>query len=250
MEDSLSTQLQTWLDAVEHVPHQVQTYVSVFRIVQHHYTETVDEIRKIVSESKNESKRNQLVQLVLRLQDLADRKLELTSAIKGTFENATDEIKLDFHELEQNDVQFFDLKKVEKSTEVTTSPKEKEFSPKQKPNPLKRQRKKREEKEKEIIKDKKKRKNRTEKSLSEKREVDQAQHHNEPTYCFCHQVSYGNMVCCDNNKCDVGWFHFSCVGITNKPKGKWYCPQCKPSKAGPGRGRKRKDSDRNSDTTS
>ena len=41
---------------------------------------------------------------------------------------------------------------------------------------------------------------------------------------------------------------FSCVGITNKPKGRWYCPQCKSLKSGPGRGRKRKDTDeRNSD---
>ncbi|XP_042858959.1 inhibitor of growth protein 3-like [Penaeus japonicus] len=49
---------------------------------------------------------------------------------------------------------------------------------------------------------------------------------NEPRYCVCNQVSYGDMVACDNPKCPVEWFHYPCVGITAPPKGKWYCPQC------------------------
>lgn len=49
---------------------------------------------------------------------------------------------------------------------------------------------------------------------------------NEPTYCLCHQVSYGEMIGCDNVDCPIEWFHFACVGLTNKPKGKWYCPKC------------------------
>ena len=49
---------------------------------------------------------------------------------------------------------------------------------------------------------------------------------NEPRYCICNQVSYGDMVACDNPKCPVEWFHYPCVGITATPKGKWYCPQC------------------------
>lgn len=50
---------------------------------------------------------------------------------------------------------------------------------------------------------------------------------NEPTYCLCEQVSYGEMICCDNDKCQIEWFHFSCVGLHHKPKGKWYCPKCR-----------------------
>ncbi|KAG9271705.1 inhibitor of growth protein 1-like [Astyanax mexicanus] len=50
---------------------------------------------------------------------------------------------------------------------------------------------------------------------------------NEPTYCLCEQVSYGEMICCDNDKCPIEWFHFSCVGLHHKPKGKWYCPKCR-----------------------
>ncbi|KAH8305408.1 hypothetical protein KR018_002816, partial [Drosophila ironensis] len=70
---------------------------------------------------------------------------------------------------------------------------------------------------------------------------------NEPTYCLCHQVSYGEMIGCDNPdvstiplhfhvlaaspthyllQCPIEWFHFACVGLTTKPKGKWFCPKC------------------------
>lgn len=49
----------------------------------------------------------------------------------------------------------------------------------------------------------------------------------EPTYCLCEQVSYGEMIGCDNDECSIEWFHFSCVGLHHKPKGKWYCPKCR-----------------------
>lgn len=49
---------------------------------------------------------------------------------------------------------------------------------------------------------------------------------NEPTYCLCHQVSYGEMIGCDNPDCPIEWFHFACVDLKIKPKGKWYCPKC------------------------
>lgn len=49
----------------------------------------------------------------------------------------------------------------------------------------------------------------------------------EPTYCVCNQVSYGDMICCDNDACEIEWFHFQCVSLAAKPKGKWYCPNCR-----------------------
>lgn len=51
-------------------------------------------------------------------------------------------------------------------------------------------------------------------------------HRDETKYCTCRQVSYGEMVACDNNECEIEWFHYDCVGITQPPKGKWYCPDC------------------------
>eukprot|EP00736_Rhodelphis_marinus_P004794 Rmarinus@m.9711 len=50
---------------------------------------------------------------------------------------------------------------------------------------------------------------------------------NEPRYCYCNQVSYGEMVACDHADCPYEWFHFQCVGITETPKGKWLCPDCR-----------------------
>lgn len=49
---------------------------------------------------------------------------------------------------------------------------------------------------------------------------------NEPRYCICNEVAYGGMVACDNKNCPYEWFHYPCVGITDPPKGSWYCPQC------------------------
>lgn len=49
---------------------------------------------------------------------------------------------------------------------------------------------------------------------------------NEPRYCICNQVSYGDMVACDNEDCPFEWFHYACVDVKAPPKGKWYCPQC------------------------
>jgi len=49
----------------------------------------------------------------------------------------------------------------------------------------------------------------------------------QPTYCICEKISYGDMVCCDNDICPIEWFHFGCVSLRKKPKGKWYCPRCR-----------------------
>ncbi|KAI8646479.1 hypothetical protein BD408DRAFT_440146 [Parasitella parasitica] len=48
----------------------------------------------------------------------------------------------------------------------------------------------------------------------------------EPLYCFCQQVSYGEMVACDGENCPYEWFHMDCVGLDEPPKGAWYCSDC------------------------
>lgn len=48
----------------------------------------------------------------------------------------------------------------------------------------------------------------------------------EPTYCYCNQISFGEMIGCDNPACDIEWFHYGCVGLSAPPPGKWYCPDC------------------------
>ena len=39
----------------------------------------------------------------------------------------------------------------------------------------------------------------------------------EPRYCYCGDVSYGEMVGCDADDCSREWFHLSCVGLSRAP---------------------------------
>ena len=88
---------------------------------------------------------------------------------------------------------------------------------------------------------------------------------NEPKYCICNQVSYGDMIGCDNEdvraltppprarpppaaldddhcgtaaaqvpnvshmpllQCKVEWFHYPCVNISAPAPDEWQCPDC------------------------
>ena len=42
------------------------------------------------------------------------------------------------------------------------------------------------------------------------------------------QVSFGEMIACENEECPIEWFHLPCVGIdpAAKPEGDWYCKEC------------------------
>merc|ERR1740124_1713509 len=50
---------------------------------------------------------------------------------------------------------------------------------------------------------------------------------NESRWCFCKCPTSGEMIACDNRKCKISWFHFTCVGLCEKPSGKWYCDLCR-----------------------
>ncbi|TFK52000.1 hypothetical protein OE88DRAFT_1658747 [Heliocybe sulcata] len=62
----------------------------------------------------------------------------------------------------------------------------------------------------------------------------------EPRYCFCNQVSYGEMIACDNEDCEREWFHYGCVDLTVPPRGRWFCRECKEAMSRPKRGRKKR----------
>jgi hypothetical protein len=75
----------------------------------------------------------------------------------------------------------------------------------------------------------------------------------EPKYCYCNDVSYGEMVACDNESCPREWFHLKCAGLSKAPDenstflipiilasfvccgdykltystAKWFCEECK-----------------------
>ncbi|KAG7452950.1 uncharacterized protein BT62DRAFT_998967 [Guyanagaster necrorhizus] len=54
----------------------------------------------------------------------------------------------------------------------------------------------------------------------------------EPKYCYCERISFGEMIACDNPPCKIEWFHLSCTGLTEVPSQskKWYCDHCKASR--------------------
>ncbi|ORX34705.1 hypothetical protein BD324DRAFT_634571 [Kockovaella imperatae] len=45
-------------------------------------------------------------------------------------------------------------------------------------------------------------------------------------YCTCRQISYGEMIACDDEECEVEWYHIHCLGFDKPPEGNWICPQC------------------------
>lgn len=49
---------------------------------------------------------------------------------------------------------------------------------------------------------------------------------NEPLYCTCNRIAFGDMIACDNEDCPIEWFHYSCVNLTRKPRNSWVCPTC------------------------
>ncbi|KAM7532584.1 hypothetical protein Aperf_G00000131593 [Anoplocephala perfoliata] len=49
----------------------------------------------------------------------------------------------------------------------------------------------------------------------------------ERVYCLCQRYSFGDMIACDNARCEIEWFHFACVDVKTQPKGRWYCPRCR-----------------------
>ncbi|KAK0657603.1 inhibitor of growth proteins N-terminal histone-binding-domain-containing protein [Cercophora newfieldiana] len=57
-------------------------------------------------------------------------------------------------------------------------------------------------------------------------EVDDEDAGDDKKYCLCQNVSFGDMVACDNDDCPYEWFHWSCVGLKSEPNGTWYCPEC------------------------
>ncbi|KAK4168522.1 inhibitor of growth proteins N-terminal histone-binding-domain-containing protein [Cladorrhinum sp. PSN259] len=66
-------------------------------------------------------------------------------------------------------------------------------------------------------------------------DVDEDDAGDDKKYCSCQNVSFGNMVACDNEDCPYEWFHWGCVGLKSEPNGTWYCPDCSESMRKKGR---------------
>ena len=108
------------------------------------------------------------------------------------------------------------------STKVKPGRSRKGDAQKQSENPKEKSRKKRRRDEEED--------GRSPKMLKTSRDRDQVEvvtAPEEPRFCLCRGISYGNMVGCDNATCSIEWFHFGCVGLTSPPTGDWFCPSCR-----------------------
>ncbi|XP_052245711.1 uncharacterized protein LOC127854658 [Dreissena polymorpha] len=46
-------------------------------------------------------------------------------------------------------------------------------------------------------------------------------------WCICNEPEYGKMIMCSNEECLKGWYHYGCVNIKRKSRGKWVCARCK-----------------------
>jgi inhibitor of growth protein 3 len=58
-------------------------------------------------------------------------------------------------------------------------------------------------------------------------DVDMEEGSDDTKYCYCRDVSHGDMIACDNANCEIQWFHWSCAGITSEPTGEWLCKECR-----------------------
>ncbi len=48
-----------------------------------------------------------------------------------------------------------------------------------------------------------------------------------PVWCYCRKEESGTMIACDDEACQIVWFHAECLRIKKIPKGTWLCPDCR-----------------------
>ncbi|KAG8453787.1 hypothetical protein GDO86_000423 [Hymenochirus boettgeri] len=236
----LSGYVEEYLECVESLPLEIQRTVTLLWEIDSKYREALKEIDDAFEKHSNEMDANQkkrhlqqLQRALIVTQELGDDKIQLVTQVLEMLENRT-------KQMEAQSKGLFDSEESEKSVEkpkVETNPSERS---------TRRPRRQRNSESRELChlvngldegddqppKEKKSKSSKKKKRSKAKQErevspVPFAIDPNEPTYCLCNQVSYGEMIGCDNEECTIEWFHFSCVGLTYKPKGKWFCPDCR-----------------------
>ncbi|XP_013411723.1 inhibitor of growth protein 1-like isoform X4 [Lingula anatina] len=212
----------------------------------------------------------QVQRCLIKTTEIGDEKLHLVSQIIEFIENRTRQLEQDLENLDPSSHMILDhrddtqmsnksnsstsvkkeKKEISSATSIaatvaavaagTTTPITSDVEPKMEKVMQKRQRRQKRERtesvskeeekkeEKEKVKKKKKRKVKKEK---EDQRIENPIDPEEPTFCLCDQISYGEMIACDNEQCEIEWFHFNCVQLSTKPKGKWFCPNCRGDKS-------------------
>lgn len=243
----------TWkfLKGVEALPDDMQRNISQMRELDLHYQERLKEIERLINnylrEKDPSARRKCLIQIQRRLiksQEYGDDKLQLVGNMIDMVDTRTRQIEVDVENLDtcRNE----DLPPILKQEAQPVILEEHPTKPAEKTKRNRRQRnhdKHERDSEgrggssgaggsesvkpvKKKAKTSRKGKSKNQGSPTPEFPIDP----NEPTYCLCNQVSFGEMIGCDNEECPIEWFHFQCVGLTTKPKGKWYCPKCMPER--------------------
>uniref|UniRef100_A0AAQ4RD42 Inhibitor of growth protein n=1 Tax=Gasterosteus aculeatus aculeatus TaxID=481459 RepID=A0AAQ4RD42_GASAC len=242
--------VEDYLECVESLPLDIQRNVSLLREIDAKYQEVLKEVDEVFEKYKSEQDAAQRKRLQIQLQraliisqELGDEKIHVVTQMTELVENRSRQ--MDSHSICLQEPSEAERLTTERRTSVQDSSAPERTSARRRdasataraatsshrsgngsvvddpmeelPIPPPREKKSKSAK-------KKKRKAKQERDASP---VDFAIDPNEPTYCLCEQVSYGEMIGCDNDQCPIEWFHFSCVGLTYKPKGKWYCPKCR-----------------------
>ncbi|XP_034021145.1 inhibitor of growth protein 2 [Thalassophryne amazonica] len=258
----LADYVEDYLECVESLPLDIQRNVSVLREIDAKYQEVLKEVDEVFEKYKAEQDATQRKRLQVQLQralivsqELGDEKIHVVTQMMELVENRSRQ--MDSHSLCLQEPVEAERIPAERRSSLLETPSAERTS-------ARRPRRQRNSESRDSFqlsangslvddgaeelsapqpKEKKsksaKKKKRKAKQECDTSPLDFAIDPNEPTYCLCEEVSYGEMIGCDNAQCPIEWFHFSCVGLTYKPKGKWYCPKC--------RGDNEKTMDRNPD---
>ncbi|XP_057312914.1 inhibitor of growth protein 1-like [Hydractinia symbiolongicarpus] len=175
---------------------------------------------KLVKSIYEKPKRMRRVRTIEKLQEKNDK--SSTSPRHTAKENGQDDEDVEMEEEEEEEVEMRQRKDTKKKQDKTKDKdkikEDKEEKKVERNNKAGKVTKKNNNKQTKVKKKKKKERETTLDDLP----VDP----DEPVYCVCNSISYGDMIGCDNEECQIEWFHFGCVNLTHKPKGKWYCPHC------------------------
>ncbi|XP_041359224.1 inhibitor of growth protein 1-like [Gigantopelta aegis] len=240
-----ATYLENYLETMENLPDDLQRSVSQLRELDIQCRGILNDIdcqQELYKQDGAVKKKSffAIQRALIRCQEIGDEKLTLLSVIIDFIENRTRQLEQDRENLDPGSTREQDKEEV---LTIHVPPPKKESKPShiepvekvEKAGNKRQRRQKNHDVSQDDIKDDKEKAPKKKKKRKVKKErddspVDQPIDPDEPTYCLCNQVSYGEMIGCDNDKCVIEWFHFNCVGLTYKPKGKWYCPNCRGDK--------------------
>lgn len=241
-----ATYIEDYLDCVENLPDDVQRNLSQLRELDVKYQEVLAELEQqqgLLERGELESRKKVMLQIqrsLIRSQELGDDKLQLLQQIQDLIENKARQLDLDYKNLDHEP----EAREAKRSRSRRAHDDDVPHPPPVHPSSvhpvaavvthtghLQQQHQQHHHQQQQMTTGggcrkqpkKKKRRGAVRAASPAELPIDP----DEPTYCLCEQVSFGEMICCDNEECAIEWFHFSCVSLTTKPKGKWYCPRCR-----------------------